>query len=540
MKKMYWLILLVLFISLNAQIRLVEKESLWKYYDEEAYPGNNWFYNHFDDSDWKTGKGELGYGDGDEQTVLNYGNNNKKKYPTYYFRKEFSNKRFDNFEYLYINVKFDDSVVLYLNGREIERKNLPKTEISHETLATEGMAGISEDKYEKTYFSKDLLSKLNTVAAEVHQRSLSSSDISFDLEIVATNTPPELVNKEPYLIYAGKGDYQLIWQLNRKYKAELEYGHNPNELQNKKLINEYNQNYQYSYLFSQPENNKKIFYEIEIADKLYRGSFVPYHSSSNKLKFLAYGDTRSYPESHDSVAKQILKTMEKDPEYQSILVAVGDLVYDGDEKRDWKYQFFDKKFRNIQTMLSSLPLMSCKGNHERDGKLFRDYFPYPYEMENSYYWSYDYGPVHFTYIDQYVDYSPGSEQFKWLVNDLKNTKNEWKIIVLHEPGWSAGGHGNEKAVQKYIQPLCLKYDVSVVLAGHNHYYARAEVDEVQHVTTGGGGAPLRNPNPQKDNVVKAAKTLHFCKFNIKNDILLFKAVDNNGLVIDFFKIKKEN
>lgn len=95
-----------------------------------------------------------------------------------------------------------------------------------------------------------------------------------------------------------------------------------------------------------------------------------------------------------------------------------------------------------------------------------------------------------------MSYTPGSAEYNWLTNDLASTTKPWKILLFHEPGWSAGGsHANNTTVQTYIQPLCKQYGVDLVLNGHNHYYSRAVVDGVQHITTGGGGAPLYAPNP---------------------------------------------
>jgi hypothetical protein len=91
-------------------------------------------------------------------------------------------------------------------------------------------------------------------------------------------------------------------------------------------------------------------------------------------------------------------------------------------------------------------------------------------------------------------------------------------------------------VQNYIQPLCEQYGVSIVFAGHNHYYARAVVNDVQHVTTGGGGAPLYNPSSGYPYVVTATRTHHFCTIEIDGDVLDFKAITPAGAVIDSFTI----
>jgi hypothetical protein len=87
-------------------------------------------------------------------------------------------------------------------------------------------------------------------------------------------------------------------------------------------------------------------------------------------------------------------------------------------------------------------------------------------------------------------------------------------------------------VQTYLQPLCEQYGVSIVFGGHNHYYARAVVCGMQHITTGGGGAPLYTPVPSHPNVVASAAAYRFCKIAIDGNTLTFKAVTPAGVVLD--------
>jgi hypothetical protein len=249
---------------------------------------------------------------------------------------------------------------------------------------------------------------------------------------------------------------------------------------------------------------------------------------------MAYGDTRSNPNIHDQVAAAMLATFNGNEDFQSIILLTGDLVNNGNSESDWDNQFFNPSYPNIKAMLANVPYQAVIGNHEGSGQLFVKYFPYPFIGGR--YWSYDYGPAHFVVVDQYTSYSSGSAQLQWIENDLASTTKPWKFLYLHEPGWSAGGHSNNTSVQNHIQPLCEQYGVSILFAGHNHYYARAVVNDVQHVTTGGGGAPLYPPNNNYPNIVTTSMAYHYCKVEIDGSFLHFTAVKPDATVIDEFTV----
>ena len=167
---------------------LVPKSSNWKYYCSLSSPSQNWFENDYDDSDWSSGFAELGYGDGDEETIVDYGPDPDNKYITTYFRHAFSANMFEDINTLTFNIKRDDGAVVFLNGNEILRSNMPSGSISHETYASSSVSGPEEDTFFETVISSDgLIQEQNIIAVEIHQRSNSSSDISFDLELVSEN-----------------------------------------------------------------------------------------------------------------------------------------------------------------------------------------------------------------------------------------------------------------------------------------------------------------------------------------------------------------
>ncbi len=341
--------------------------------------------------------------------------------------------------------------------------------------------------------------------------------------------------KAPYLLFNGNaGEMEVHWQLTSKKACTIKWSQDTT-YSDSASTTEYNNSHQHKYTIKELETGKKYYFKVIAGSDTHTGSFYTAPAASaTSLSFYAYGDTRNYPETQNAVAGGVLDYIDTNPASQTILIMTGDLVGDGEKEGDWDDQFFTEDAPNVNELRATIPFLSSRGNHEGNSSLFQKYFPYPYETPC--YWSFDYGPAHFTYIDQYKSYSSGSTQYNWIKNDLKNSNKTWKFIILHEPGWSAGGHSNEKPVQDYIQPLCKDYGVAIVFGGHNHYYARAEVDGVQHITTGGGGAPLYSPDPNADKIVATAKKNHFCKIDIANNTLHFEAYATDASLIDSFTV----
>ena len=343
--------------------------------------------------------------------------------------------------------------------------------------------------------------------------------------------------KAPYLIFENDNtEITVLWQVNSTSTCLIEWGGDQNYSSGNAITNEYGSDHQHKYVITGLQPGLFYYYRVTAGGQTYTGSFhAAQPANSTHVKFMAYGDSRSFSSIHDQVAAEMIATYNTDPEFQAITLSVGDLVTDGDIESLWDSEHFNPDYPNIQELLADTPYLSAIGNHEGSGELFVKYFPYPFEGGR--YWSYDDGPAHFTVIDQYTDYSPGSAQLDWIENDLASTTKPWKIIYLHRPGWSAGNHGNDTNVQDYIQPLCVQYGVSLVFAGHNHYYARAIVDGVQHITTGGGGVQLHTPDPDYPNIVATSMTYHFCRVEIINNILHFEAVEPDGTIIDSFTLE---
>jgi hypothetical protein len=168
----------------NQFISLINNGSSWKYFDQGTSPGASWATTGFNDAGWMQGNAQLGYGDGDEVTLVSYGSDAGNKHITTYFRKSFSIDDLSSLSDITASVLFDDGAVVYLNGVEVYRNNLPAGAIAYSTLA---LSAIAENAPTSFTVDKNLLTLgTNTWAVEVHQVAANSSDISFDFSASIT------------------------------------------------------------------------------------------------------------------------------------------------------------------------------------------------------------------------------------------------------------------------------------------------------------------------------------------------------------------
>jgi hypothetical protein len=355
--------------------------------------------------------------------------------------------------------------------------------------------------------------------------------------------PLSYEGKNPYLVYVSNSEMKIQWQLAKTDECAFEWGTSPGTYGNGPFITTEGSDNIHSYTISALTAGAAYYYRVLMNGSYHTGSFnAPPSTAATVLKFIVYGDSQLFAETHNQVAGAIINIYNADPLFKTFILRAGDLVQNGSSEDDWVIQFYNPTLSNIQQILESVPYISARGNHDALGNLFQKYLPYPFQPGGCY-WSFDYGPAHIAIVDQYVSYSTGSPQLVWLANDLAASTKTWKFIVLHQPGWTATpagalGHVNNADVQNYIHPLCVSYGVSFVFAGHNHYYARAEVDGVQHITTGGGGAPTYDPVPGQPYVVKIKNSTHFCKIEISDNTLNFSAVQTDGSVIETFPVTK--
>ena len=182
--------------SFLVSVPILSRGSTWYYLaplNAASAPPANWTTVDFTPTGWSSGTARIGYGDDGEVTPIPISGG---KPFTVYFRKTFIVTDPSAITGLHLALSRDDGAVVYLNGADKWRSNMPDTgAIDYDTPADSTVSGTNET----TYFTRDISSGelvvgTNVIAVEVHQRDSGSSDLGFDLEVtpLSSNTPPTI------------------------------------------------------------------------------------------------------------------------------------------------------------------------------------------------------------------------------------------------------------------------------------------------------------------------------------------------------------
>ena len=184
----FFLSIIVLLFSLNSLFSqnidhwemLIAADDTWHFFPGNSEPPADWPNIGFNTSNWSTGKGGIGYGDGDDGTTI-------AQVPSVYLRINFDIITKENIAWASLDVDYDDAFVAYLNGHEIARANIGTVGIrpSYSTYASNYREAqmYSGGKPERFLIQPDTLLKYlnegnNVLALQVHNYNAESSDLS--------------------------------------------------------------------------------------------------------------------------------------------------------------------------------------------------------------------------------------------------------------------------------------------------------------------------------------------------------------------------
>lgn len=184
----------------GASIELIKTNDSWKYFDKGS-PASGWYSENFNDSDWSSGQAPLGYKMTGVKTTVSFGSDSNRKNPATYFRKTVNLSdtptRSDIF---LLNYQVDDGFVVYVNGKEAGRYNVPDGNITFNSFSVT-YAGDTPLTGTLELSSSLFKSGSNTIAVEIHNNSYTSSDQYWAAELLTSvgSKSDEVVSTEPVI-----------------------------------------------------------------------------------------------------------------------------------------------------------------------------------------------------------------------------------------------------------------------------------------------------------------------------------------------------
>ncbi|MBA3296723.1 MAG: metallophosphoesterase [Acidobacteria bacterium] len=247
---------------------------------------------------------------------------------------------------------------------------------------------------------------------------------------------------------------------------------------------------------------------------------------ADSLKFAILGDFGTASRGQLEMAAEMARVRQRFP--FEFVITVGDNLYGSERPQD-----FVRKFEAPYKPLldAGVKFYASLGNHDgreqahyklfnMDGKLYHSFKP---AKQN----------VRF-FVLETTSLDP--DQVAWIQKELEGSREDWKIPYFHHPPYSSGGrHGSHGAIRDVLEPLFVKYNVSVVFNGHDHFYERVKPQQgIVYFVTGAGGQ-LRNGNIDRSSGLTAKgfdTDYSFMIAEINGDEMFFNAIARTGAVVD--------
>jgi 3',5'-cyclic AMP phosphodiesterase CpdA len=254
-------------------------------------------------------------------------------------------------------------------------------------------------------------------------------------------------------------------------------------------------------------------------------------NKADSLKFGVLGDFGTGGKEQYQLAEQMARLHTRFP-YELVLT-VGDNLYGSQGPND-----FRKKFEVPYKPLldGGVKFYASLGNHDSRGQRFYQLF----HMDGRFYYTFSpRSDIRFFALDS-TYLSP--EQIQWIDKALQSSGSDWKIAFFHHPLYSSGErHGSDQRLRKVLEPIFLQHNISVVFAGHDHFYERVIPQKGIAYFVVGSGGKLRDGNIDAKSGLTARgfdTDLAFLAVEIVGDELYFNALSRQGHVVDSGVIKR--
>jgi hypothetical protein len=252
---------------------------------------------------------------------------------------------------------------------------------------------------------------------------------------------------------------------------------------------------------------------------------------------------------------RVLALLNKSTRHGDFMLTLGDNAYSSGTDSE----FQNYVFAPMAPLLRETPFFPSPGNHEYESNDAQPYIDNFYLPANNperaeYYYSFDWGPVHFVALDSScaIGYSgpcDDNRQLAWAEDDLAASNQPFKVVYFHHPPWSSGDHGSEIEMRRDYAPLFEEYGVDLVLTGHDHNYERSKPMKgdavakpgergVVYVVVGTGGASLRSFDGSQPSWSAFRGLIYgYLSVRVDQNLLQAQLIDTNGIARDSFTIE---
>jgi hypothetical protein len=386
----------------------------------------------------------------------------------------------------------DDGAVVYLNGVEVWRTNMPTGSVGFLTPASVAIGGADESTFVQTTISPSLLvTGTNVLAIELHQSGGTSSDISFDLQLIGSDGSAS-VTRGPYLQRGTPNSTVLRWRTNIATDSRVSYGTTQGTLTSN--TDNSTQTTEHEVLLSGLSAGTKYFYSVGSTSQVLAGNdpnhfFVtsPVAGTSIPTRIWVLGDSGTANTDAQAVRNAYLNFTGSTA--TNLWLMLGDNAYENGTDSEYQAAVFDM----YPTILRQSVLWPALGNHDTAQSSnppaslpYFAMFTLPTNAEaggmasgTEKYYSFDYGNIHFICLDSMTsDRSASGPMATWLRADLASSTRQWTIAFWHHPPYSKGSHDSDTdpilaEMRQNFLPILEDAGVDLVLAGHSHSYERS-------------------------------------------------------------------
>ncbi|MFN8284050.1 MAG: metallophosphoesterase [Chitinophagales bacterium] len=505
-KNIHLFFLLIYSCFVYANVNIINYGDVWKYKDDGSNLAELWKSLAYNDTSWASGNGQLGYGDSDESTVINAGctpvSTCTTKFITTYFRKNITIGSTATYLNYTLNVKRDDGVVIYIDSIEVFRNNMPTGTTLYNTPASVACTDDGNGIQTTTLTVAQLPTGTHTIAVEIHQSAANSSDISFDLELIANENNAAVI-RGPYLNSATQNSVHVRWRTNVPANSVVNYG-----LINGNLISTITDNAlvtEHDVTITGLTNDTKYYYSVgntnPAIQTLKTGTnyffyTLPLKGIERLSRFLVFGDCGNNSTNQINVRNRLMQYLQ--PNHADGFLLLGDNAYSSGTDAEYTSNFFSQYQDSI---LRNVVLWPSPGNHDYANTAARqndhlipyyDMFTLPTAAESGglasgteAYYSFDFANIHFLALDSYGKDSNTyriwdtlGPQVRWIKNDLAANTQKWTIAYWHHPPYTLGSHTSEGeadlvAIRQNFIRILERLGVDLILCGHSHVYERS-------------------------------------------------------------------